>query len=61
MAKYDALRKVDAGMVRAYAEAHPELSYQEVADKFKISRQRVAQLAPRSGRDRVGGGGGPPK
>ena len=53
MARYDSLRKADAGMVAAYHEAHPELSHKEIGEKFGISRQRVSQILREAKQDKA--------
>ncbi len=43
--RYDSMRKLKRNqMLRDYAEAHPELSLKEIAEVFRISRQRVQYL-----------------
>jgi DNA-directed RNA polymerase specialized sigma subunit len=45
MAKYDTLRKLDRNeMLREYAAAHPELSLNEIGQRFNISASRVWRI-----------------
>jgi DNA-directed RNA polymerase specialized sigma subunit len=48
--KYDGLRKPqrDNQLIK-YAKAHPELSLQEIGDKYGISRSRVSQILNKAG------------
>ena len=40
--KYDGLRKLERNkMLKAYAKAHPELSYKEIGKAFGISESRA--------------------
>lgn len=45
MAKYDALRKLDRNKgLQEYAKLHPELSLNEIGQKFNISASRVWRI-----------------
>jgi len=42
MAKYDSLRKTEKHeQIKAYREAHPELSLKEVGEVFELTAQAV--------------------
>lgn len=45
MAKYDSMRKLERNrLLVEYRQAHPELSLDEIADVFNITRERVRQI-----------------
>lgn len=43
--KYDSLRKNKRdNMIRRFAARHPELSHQEIADKYGLCRSNISRI-----------------
>ena len=45
MSRYDSLRKTERDrVIQKYADEHPDMSHEEIAKNFKLSRSRITQI-----------------